>query len=81
MKIKNLLVLTAILINSAQISSCKKETEETEPKSCEINKTGTIGFNLSGKISLDPVNVFVNGEFVDSLFVYAMNDNEKDNIT
>lgn len=81
MKIKNLLILTAILINSAQISSCKKENKEEEPKSCEVNKTGTISFNLSGKISLDPVDVYVNGKFIDSLFVYAMNENEKDKIT
>ena len=81
MKIKNILILTAIFIQTAQFSSCKKEKEEDEPKACEMNKTGTISFNLSGKISSDPVDVFVNGEFVDSLFVYAMNENEKDEIT
>ena len=81
MKIKNLLILTALFIQTVQLSSCKKDKEKDEPKDCEINKTGTISFNLSGRLSSDPVDVFVNGEFVDSLFVYAMNENEKDEIT
>jgi hypothetical protein len=66
MKIKNLLILTVVLIHSIPFSSCKKEKEEDELKLCEINKTGTISFNLSGRVGLDPIDVFVNGEFVDS---------------
>ena len=81
MKIKNLLILTALFIQTVQLSSCKKDKEKDEPKACEISKTGIINFNLSGRLSSDPVDVFVNGEFVDSLFVYAMNENQKDNIT
>lgn len=81
MQIKNLLVVAAIFIQTVQFSSCKKEKEDDEPKSCEINKTGTINFNLSGRLNLDPVDVFINGEFIDSLFVYAMNENERDRIT
>jgi hypothetical protein len=81
MQIKSLLVAAAIFIQTVPFSSCKKAKEDEEPESCEINKTGTINFNLSGRLSLDPVDVFVNGVFVDSLFVYAMNENEKDKIT
>jgi len=81
MQIKSLLVAAAIFIQTVPFSSCKKEKEEDEPKTCEIDKTGTISFNLSGRISSGPVDVFVNGEFVDSLFVYAMNENDKDEIT
>lgn len=81
MQIKSLLVAAAIFIQTVPFSSCKKVKEDEEPESCEINKTGTINFNLSGRLSLDPVDVFVNGVFVDSLFVYAMNENEKDKIT
>jgi len=81
MQIKSLLVAAAIFIQTVPFSSCKKVKEDEEPESCEINKTGTINFNLSGRLSVDPVDVFVNGVFVDSLFVYAMNENEKDKIT
>ena len=81
MQIKSLLVAAAIFIQTVPFSSCKKEKEDEEPESCEINKTGTINFYLSGRLNLDPVDVFINGEFIDSLFVYAMNENERDRIT
>lgn len=75
---KNLFILFAIIFHLISFSSCKKDPVESESKYCKINKTGTINFNLSDRLSLDPVDVIVNGEFIDSLFIYAMNENEKD---
>jgi len=74
MSLQKVSIVTLMLMISL---SCKKEKEDPI-KACETNKTGTIKINLSGNLGLEPVDVYVNNIWVDSLMVYDLPNNMED---
>jgi len=69
-----------ILILGTTVIACSKDEDNSnnQPKECETNQTGTFNVDLSGNLGLDPVDVYINNEWVDSLMVYDLANNKED---
>ncbi len=69
-----------ILVFGIFVIACSKDEDNSnnQLKECEINKTGTFNIYLSGNLGLDPVDVYLDNEWVDSLMVYDLANNKED---